>query len=53
MLVFGEDFQNDPDYQGELTDFWCLQTTKSLGPDGAEVTLGQCSNPERTCYQEF
>jgi len=53
LLVYGEDFQNDPEYQGEMTDFWCLQTSKGLGPDGAEVTLNLCSNPERPCYQEY
>ena len=35
MLVFGEDFENDPEYQAGMTEFWCQQTSKGLGPDGA------------------
>jgi hypothetical protein len=53
MLVFGENFESDPDYQAGLTEFWCVQTSKGQGPDGGEATLESCSNPERTCYQEY
>jgi hypothetical protein len=53
MLVYGENFANDPDYQAGVTDFWCIPTSKGLGPDGDEVALDVCSNPERTCYQEY
>ena len=34
MLVYGEAFESDPDYQSGQTDFWCLLTSKPLGPDG-------------------
>jgi hypothetical protein len=53
MLVFGEDFENDPDYQAGMTDFWCVQTSKGQGPDGDSVSLELCSNPERSCFQEY
>jgi hypothetical protein len=53
MLVFGEEFESDPEYQGGLTDFWCLETAKNLGPDGDSTSLDLCSNPERTCYREY
>jgi hypothetical protein len=53
MLVYGEDFVNDPDFQADMTNFWCIRTAKGLGPDGDEVTLDLCSNPERGCYQEY
>jgi hypothetical protein len=53
MLVFGEDFASDPEYQAGLTEFWCLRTSKGLGPDGEDASLEACSNPERSCYQEF
>jgi hypothetical protein len=53
MMVFGEDFENDPDYQAGLTEFWCLCTSKGQGPDGDEVSLVQCSLPERSCYKEY
>ena len=33
MLVYGEDFQNDPDYVPGQTDFWCTLTAKGQGPD--------------------
>jgi len=53
MLVWGEAFESDPEYQGELTDFWCVLTSKGHGPDGGGVSLAVCSNPERGCYQEY
>jgi len=53
MLVFGEAFESDPDYQAGLTDFWCVQTSKGQGPDGGEISLELCSNPERSCFQEY
>jgi hypothetical protein len=53
MLVYGEDFENDPEYQGGQTEFWCVLTGKPFGPDGGEVTLDACRNAERPCYQEY
>ena len=53
MVVFGEAFEQDPDYQAGLTDFWCVQTSKGLGPDGEHVSLEMCSNPERSCFKEY
>jgi hypothetical protein len=53
MLVYGEAFESDPDYQSGQTDFWCLLTFKPQGPDGDEVALAACRNPERTCYREY
>jgi hypothetical protein len=53
MLVFGEAFESDPDYQAGLTEFWCNLTSRGTGPDGEEVALSPCSNPERGCFQEF
>jgi hypothetical protein len=53
MVVFGEDFENDPDYQSGMTDFWCTQTSKGQGPDGDSVALDLCSDPQRECYREY
>jgi hypothetical protein len=53
MLVFGEAFESDPDYQPGMTDFWCLGTAKGQGPDGEQVSLEACSCPERVCFQEY
>jgi hypothetical protein len=53
MVVFGEAFESDPDYQAGMTNFWCVQTSKPLGPDGDEVSLELCSNAERSCFKEF
>ena len=50
MLVYGEEFESDPDYQAGLTELQCLCTSKGQGPDGEEVSVGQCSDPERGCY---
>jgi hypothetical protein len=53
MLVYGENFEQDPEYQAGVTDFWCVHTSRGEGPDGNAVDLEQCSNPERGCFQEF
>jgi hypothetical protein len=53
MLVYGEDFENDPEYQAGMVDFWCLLTSKPHGPDGGEVSMTDCRNRERSCYQEY
>lgn len=53
MLVFGEAFESDPDYQAGMVEFTCILTSKGMGPDGDDVTLDLCSNPERGCFQEY
>jgi hypothetical protein len=53
MLVFGEAFESDPDYQSGQTDFWCLRTFKPQGPDGDDVSIDACRDPQRACYQEY
>jgi hypothetical protein len=53
MAVYGEDFESDPDYQAGLTDFWCVLTSRGQGPDGEDVSLALCSNPERGCFREY
>lgn len=53
MMVYGEAFESDPDYQAGLTDFWCLSTSRAYGPDEDEVNLEACSQATRTCYREY
>jgi hypothetical protein len=53
MAVYGENFENDPDYQDGLTDFWCVNTARPIGPDDGDVGLKPCSDPDRGCYQEY
>jgi len=53
MQVWGEDFENDPEYQAGMVEFWCTETFKNLGPDDAEVNLEACRNKERKCFREF
>ena len=53
MAVHGEGFEDDPDYQAGLTDFWCVRTATALGPDAGPVGLPECRDPERGCYQEY
>lgn len=53
MMVYGEDFVNDPEFQAGVVEFWCLKTFQNLGPDDALLSLDACSNPERTCFEEF
>ena len=53
MLVFGEAFETDPEYRSGLVDFTCTCTSQGIGPDGGEVSLSECSNPGRECFQEY
>ena len=53
MLVYGEAFQTDPEYQAGMTEFWCLLTSKGAGPDGCNVSLDECSDTQRSCFKEF
>ncbi|GBD36497.1 hypothetical protein HRbin36_01622 [bacterium HR36] len=53
MLVYGEDFEQDPEFQAGLVDFWCVLSSRNLGPDGGEVSLLACRDPNRECYQEY
>ena len=53
MLVYGEGFESDPEYQAGMTDFWCQCTSKNPGPDGEHVGLAECSDPQRSCYCEY
>jgi len=53
MAVYGEAYEADPDYQAGLTDFWCLETAKPLGPDDGDVGTADCCDPNRSCYREF
>lgn len=53
MMVYGEAFESDPDYQAGMTDWWCQCTQKPQGPDGDEVAMQPCSNPQRSCYRAY
>jgi hypothetical protein len=53
MMVYGEDFENDPDYQAGMMDFTCICTSNVQGPDGGDVGLELCRNPDRKCFREF
>jgi hypothetical protein len=53
MQVWGEDFENDPEFQAGMVEFTCTQTYKSLGPDGGEIGMEPCCNRERECYREY
>ncbi len=53
MLVYGEAFVTDPDFEAGMTEYWCLCTSKSQGPDGHGVSLEDCSDTQRGCFREF
>jgi hypothetical protein len=53
MLVYGEAFESDPDYQGGVVEFTCNATCMTYGPDGREVSLEACSAVERECFREY
>ncbi len=53
MLVYGEAFVSDPDFESGMTEYWCLCTSKNQGPDGDGVSLEDCSDPQRSCFREY
>jgi hypothetical protein len=53
MMVYGEEFESDPDYQGGMSELLCLGTSKGQGPDGADVSVPSCSDPQRECFREY
>jgi hypothetical protein len=53
MAVHGEGFEGDADYQGSTTDFTCVKTGRSLGPDDETLGVKRCSDPDRGCYEEY
>lgn len=53
MQVFGEDFQNDPEFQAGMVEFWCTQTFRNTGPDGREAAFEPCCDEKRSCFREF
>ena len=53
MQVWGEDFENDPEFQAGMVEFTCTRTFKGLGPDGGDAALEPCSDPKRPCFREF
>jgi hypothetical protein len=53
MLVWGENFQDDPEYQAGMVEFTCNQTMRGAGPDGDAASLDACSDPQRPCFREY
>lgn len=53
MMVYGEAFESDPDYQGGVVDFTCNCTCKGHGPDSGAVSLELCSDAGRECFREY
>jgi hypothetical protein len=53
MQVWGENFENDPEFQAGMVEFACVQTFKCLGPDGGDIGMEPCSNAERACFKEY
>ena len=53
MVVHGEDFEQDPEYQEGDVDFWCEMTQKGQGPDGDGVSMDECCNQSRDCFKEY
>ena len=53
LMIYGEAFESDPDYQAGLSPMWCVQTGRGLGPDDGEVCLDACSDSKRECYKEY
>jgi len=53
LMVHGEGYAADADFQAGLDQTWCGLTAKPLGPDDADVGWDTCSDPSRACYREF
>lgn len=53
LVVFGESFEDDPDFQAGMDQTWCAVTLNGLGPDNGEVTWEDCRQPGRSCFREY
>ena len=53
MQIWGENFENDPEYQAGIVEFQCTETFRQFGPDGGVIDMESCSNPERKCFREY
>jgi hypothetical protein len=53
MMVYGEAFESDPDWQAGAVELSCNCTFQCHGPDGGGLSLDLCSNPERPCFREY
>ncbi len=53
MAVYGEDFEQDPEYQAGMVEFECIKTAGNLGPDRGDVSMEYCCNPKRRCYEAY
>jgi hypothetical protein len=53
LAVHGEAYVRDPGDEAGMTDCWCVKTARALGPDDGLVSLKDCSDPARDCYQEY
>jgi len=53
MQVFGEEFEQAPEYQAGMDELTCSRTFRGWGPDSKKVSLAACSDPERGCFAEF
>lgn len=53
LAVFGEYYEDDPDFQEGQTEYECMCTARGEGPDGECATLEDCSNPSRSCFREY
>jgi hypothetical protein len=53
MQVWGEDFENAPEFQAGMDEFTCTATYRNCGPDGGECNYEACRDPQRPCFREF
>lgn len=52
LMVYGESYGDDPDYQAGMDQTWCVMTAKPLGPDNGDVGWDECRNAVRSCYRD-
>ncbi len=53
MMVYGENFREDPDFASGQVEFTCTCTFSGVGPDGQAAALEACSDAGRNCYREY
>src|SRR5262249_9345439 len=53
MIVYGEAFEQDPDFQAGLADLWCARSSKGGGLAGDDVSLEFGTSTGRGCFKEF
>jgi hypothetical protein len=51
MYVYTDGSHDDS--QDDCAQYWCLRTSKDVGPDHGFVNRDDCRDPGRPCYEPY